>query len=679
MNWPLIHGADNRGPRSMTGSFLYPQPAIASAPLPDDRVAIILRTRDRPLLLERALAGIIGQTHAGWHLYVVIDGGDRAAIDAVLRRHGAALAGRVTAIHRCTPPHGPWPAAEAGLAAIGTEGVVCLHDDDDSWEPGFLAAVTGFLTDPAHAGFVAVSTGCTLIEEELTGEGVRERRRCPWPHGRGLVDFQAALADAQIPPICLAFRRDALFEAGSFDARLRFAADWEALLRLLLLGDIGHIDAALANYHHRVEGSAGAYGNTVVEQRPARHDQLLLLRNAMLRAGLRDRPETLGLLQALLRAQAKGDPGARLDALRDDIATLQATIGARLDRIDDDIAELRQVAAWQRELLRPLRFAWRCALPLRRLVARARGRVAAPARTPSPGNTLPARRFFDLPLIGPLLLRRELVRRYIQHHGRPPQLDPPQGFNAHVIARILHDRDPRLKALSDKLAIRPLIRDALGESLLPPLLGEWENPADVPWDRLPLPFLMKPSHASGLIYIVRTADEMVPSYLTALAASWLARDYFDTSLEWGYRGIPRRLLIQPLLRGPDGDTPAEAQVFTFGGRASHIRVFTAGRDSARRRDNWFDRAAQRVPMRLTSPSGDYHLDPGLAKRLIAMAETMAKDYSHLRVDFMLTDAGPLLSELTAYSFAGAMPFNPPDMDIEFGRLWDEGAARLTGG
>lgn len=734
--------ADQRSAPPQPGSFLYPAPAIAAAPPPGIDVAIILRTRNRPLLLGRALAGIIAQTHGAWHLYVVNDGGDPAAIGTLLGLHGAALAGRVTTIHRAAPPHGPWPAAETGLAAIGAEGLVCLHDDDDSWEPGFLATVSAFLNDPAHAGFVAVSTGCTLIEEEITGGSVIERWRCPWPHNRGLVDFGAALTDAQIPPISLAFRRDALFRSGGFDARLRFAGDWEALLRLLLLGEIGHVDAMLANYHHRVRGSGEAYGNTVVEQQPARRDQVVLLRNAMLRAGLRNRPELLGLVQALLSARLADDTGLRLDALaaemaaargdiaaarsateqaaatatamqaadlaalRQDIAalqagltTMQAGLAARFDRIDAGMAELRQVAAWQRALLRPLRFAWHRALPLRRAVARARGRlpsgpapvvVAAPpapvapspvedAAPPAPPLLGPGMlRLLDLPVIGSWLLRRELVRRFISHHGRAPELDPPRGFNAHMVARILRDRDPRLKVINDKYAVREVVRAVLGDAVLVPLLGAWDDADAVPWDSLPLPFMMKPSHASGLTYAVTRPEQVQADQLTTLAREWLDHDYYESSPEWGYRGIPRRVLVEPLLTGPDGGTPHEAQVFTFGGRVTHIRICTGPKSGPGRMNNWFDTMCRPLPFTQNYPLGSYRLQPDLADRLTAMATALAAGYAHLRVDFLVTANGPFFAELTPYTGAGASKWDPPETDLELGRLWEDGAARIAG-
>ena len=129
------------------------------------------------------------------------------------------------------------------------------------------------------------------------------------------------------------------------------------------------------------------------------------------------------------------------------------------------------------------------------------------------------------PVIGPWLIRCALVRRHAKIHGVAPRLDPPITFNEHILHRILFDRDPRLKLLNDKLAVRDFIRARVGEDYVVPLLGVWSDPALVAWDRLPVPFVLKPNHASGSVAIVRTEADLDPVRLTALARGWLAEDY----------------------------------------------------------------------------------------------------------------------------------------------------------
>jgi hypothetical protein len=283
------------------------------------------------------------------------------------------------------------------------------------------------------------------------------------------------------------------------------------------------------------------------------------------------------------------------------------------------------------------------------------------------------------PVIGPWLIQSALVRRHAGIHGVAPRLDPPVTFNEHILHRLLFDRDPRLKVLNDKLAVRAFIRARVGDAYVVPLLGTWSDPALVEWDRLPLPFVLKPNHSSGHIAYVRTEADLDRVRLTALARSWLADDYFDTAMEWGYRNLPRRLLAEPLLRGPDGATLIEAQVFTFHGRAAILRVFVGVKGGDDRREVCFDAQGVLAPQTTSCSQSEVRIEPELFGRLIAVAETLSAGFSHVRVDFHLTADGPMVGELTTYTGGGTTRARHPDWDGVFGRMWAEQAQPQGGG
>ena len=62
-------------------------------------VAIILRTRDRQPFLPRALRSILAQTHPGWHVYIVNDGGDAGPVETAIAPYRAALGDRLSTFH----------------------------------------------------------------------------------------------------------------------------------------------------------------------------------------------------------------------------------------------------------------------------------------------------------------------------------------------------------------------------------------------------------------------------------------------------------------------------------------------------------------------------------------------------------------------------------------------------
>jgi glycosyltransferase involved in cell wall biosynthesis len=225
------------------------------------KVAVITRTRDRPLLLERARASIAAQTMKDFVWAIINDGGDRSAVDQVA--HGAKDLGlEVTVLHRETRV-GMEAASNAAVRATDST-YVAIHDDDDSWEPGYLLATTGFLD--VNTTFVGAVTHARKITERLEGGRVRALRS--EAHLPLLDSIQ--LADIVrwnlFPPIAFTYRRAVFDRVGGYDETMEVLGDWDFNLRTLLEGDIGVVPEMLANYHVRKAGrdASGVYLNSVI-------------------------------------------------------------------------------------------------------------------------------------------------------------------------------------------------------------------------------------------------------------------------------------------------------------------------------------------------------------------------------------------------------------------------------
>ncbi|WP_372621832.1 ATP-grasp fold amidoligase family protein [Falsiroseomonas sp.] len=280
-----------------------------------------------------------------------------------------------------------------------------------------------------------------------------------------------------------------------------------------------------------------------------------------------------------------------------------------------------------------------------------------------------------LPLVGPPLVRATLLRRQHRATGERAQLDPPVTFNDHILHRMLYDRDPRLKVINDKLAVRQVIAGLAGPAFVVPLLGVWDDPERIDWERLPERFVLKSNHASGRFALVRNPAERDPAALAARARAWLSSDYFDESLEWGYRGLPRRLLAEPLLVGPDGGPPAELQVLTFGGRAHYYRIQTGQKGMGGRTDTWYDPSGRRLEIRIGLRPSGVTATREEAETAMAAAERVSAGFAHLRVDFYLTGCGPRIGELTPYHRAGMTRWAQREWDERLGALWTAATAR----
>jgi glycosyltransferase involved in cell wall biosynthesis len=234
---------------------------VGVRPMPDPRVAIITRTQDRPITLDRAIRGILGQTFTDWELVLVSDAGNLPAIREVVARHSAALAGRYRLIHR-ERSEGMQAASNHGIAESRSR-YVAIHDDDDSWHPNFLARTVAYLESagPTKRGVVV---GTDLIYERFRGEKFVEFRRRRMPVPAEALAPAALRRRNRFPPIAFLYERAASEALGQYRTDLPVLGDWDFNLRFAERFGIGVIDEPLAFWHHRpkIWPLPGLYANS---------------------------------------------------------------------------------------------------------------------------------------------------------------------------------------------------------------------------------------------------------------------------------------------------------------------------------------------------------------------------------------------------------------------------------
>ncbi len=266
------------------------------------KVAVITRTKDRPVLLRRAARSVGGQGRADYCWVVVNDGGDHAAVDAVLAQADVA-ADRIKVIHN---PHslGMEAASNIGIRSVDSDFVV-IHDDDDSWDPAFLERMVGYLegqSRPAYAGVVCHST---YVSEEIRDEQIVTLVQKPYQNKLMAVDLEAVIERNLFPPISFLFRRSAWERVGGYDETLPVLGDWLFNMEFLLQGDIGVLPEMLAFYHHRDSGEhlVPAYENSVVGQVALHQKYTAVVRNRFMRNNLNQSVVALRLAMQIQAAE----------------------------------------------------------------------------------------------------------------------------------------------------------------------------------------------------------------------------------------------------------------------------------------------------------------------------------------------------------------------------------------
>ena len=60
---------------------------------------VVTRTKNRPLLLERAIVSVISQDYPNWKHIIVNDGGESQPVENLIEKYADAYKGRVQTIH----------------------------------------------------------------------------------------------------------------------------------------------------------------------------------------------------------------------------------------------------------------------------------------------------------------------------------------------------------------------------------------------------------------------------------------------------------------------------------------------------------------------------------------------------------------------------------------------------
>lgn len=195
------------------------------------RVSVLIGAYDSAPTLRRAIDAILGQTVTDLELIVVDDGSSDDSA-AIARSTGDARV-RVLEMGRNV---GIARSLNAGIEAARAP-IVAVQDADDHSEPHRLERqLEALRASPA----VAV-VGSRMREVDAEGRELEPRTSFAAGDVRPVL-----MRFNPIPNGCAAFRRDAVLAVGGYDARYRYATEYDLWLRLAERWEVRTLDEVLA-------------------------------------------------------------------------------------------------------------------------------------------------------------------------------------------------------------------------------------------------------------------------------------------------------------------------------------------------------------------------------------------------------------------------------------------------
>jgi hypothetical protein len=249
-------------------------------------------------------------------------------------------------------------------------------------------------------------------------------------------------------------------------------------------------------------------------------------------------------------------------------------------------------------------------------------------------------------------------------------LDNPKTFNEKLQWLKLFDRKEIYTSMVDKYEAKQYVSSIIGDEYIVPTLGVWNTFDEINFDELPRQFVLKCTHDSGGVVIVKDKEQIDLKKVRKIINESIKNNYYYYSREWPYKNIKPRIIAEEYLKDADGLGIKDYKFFTFNEKPKILRILTNGESYGDKKySDHFDMEANWLPFKSVHDNAE--VTPSIPKQFDKMrniAEKLAQGTIHLRVDLYEVNDKIYFGEMTFYHWSGCVPFEPKEWDYYLGSL-----------
>lgn len=253
--------------------------------------------------------------------------------------------------------------------------------------------------------------------------------------------------------------------------------------------------------------------------------------------------------------------------------------------------------------------------------------------------------------------------------GRKLNLNNPETFNEKLQWLKLYNRKPEYTKMVDKYLVRDYVKEKIGEEYLIPLLGVWDDPEKIDFDELPMQFVLKCNHNSGLgMCICKDKNSLDINKVKEELKKGINQNYYLTSREWPYKDVPRRIIAEKYMVDESGYELKDYKFYCFDGKVKLVMINSDRMSSEKTKANYFDENYQ--PLDFVWGYENAEIPPQKPEKFEEMkylAEKLSEGISHVRIDFYQTPSGIYFGEITFFDGSGFDAIEPIEWDYKIGR------------
>lgn len=246
-------------------------------------------------------------------------------------------------------------------------------------------------------------------------------------------------------------------------------------------------------------------------------------------------------------------------------------------------------------------------------------------------------------------------------------LDEPKTFNEKLQWLKLYDRNPEYTRMVDKYEAKKYVADIIGEEYIIPTLGVWDRFEDIDFDALPNQFVLKCTHDSGGLVIVKDKQNLDIKKAKNKIEKSLATNFYLRGREWPYKNVKPRIIAEVYMEDEKSGELPDYKYFCFNGEAKVMFIATERSAKEETKFDFYDMDFNHLPFTNGHPNSTKNIEkPEKFDEMKILAEKLSKGIPQLRVDFYEVNGKIYFGELTFSHWGGFVPFNPPEWDLKLG-------------
>lgn len=259
-----------------------------------------------------------------------------------------------------------------------------------------------------------------------------------------------------------------------------------------------------------------------------------------------------------------------------------------------------------------------------------------------------------------------LKLEFKRHAGYKLNLNDPKTFNEKLQWLKLNWFDENARLCADKYEVRKYIKEKGLEHILNDLYFVYEKVEDINIDELPNEFVMKVTHGCGQNLVCKDKSKIDWNKEKKKFKKWLKISHYYDSLEWVYKDIKPRIIVERLIKTQDGKPPKDYKIFCFNGEPKCLFV-ASDRGKYTTKFDFYDCEWNKLKVKNYYPNSEQDIKrPKELEKMLEYSRVLSKDFPHVRIDFYLEENKIIFGESTFFHFSGSQPFEPIEFDYTLG-------------